>query len=192
MNRRGFAHHSLRCVALAIVSSCTTTPTQTSSMELVSSVLISADERTIVVMTRQFHYIFNVPFPLIQALKGTVHQYDEATFSMFHVYNNGKTRGAVSILVSNAPPEVLDAAVASGFTRTPNGAVFNTQLYGDRYSAGDVQPTTRYKLNKTYHIQVVSDGYSHIPSPIKSAAGGFALGGLILFSLPIALVSGLK
>jgi hypothetical protein len=194
-----FSRHSLAIAALTLaglaltsVSSCTTTPTQTSSMERVSSVLISADEKKIVVMTRQYHYIFDVPSPLVQALKGTMHQYDQATFSQFHVYNNGKTRGAVSIVVSNAPNEVLEAAVAAGFMRTSNGAVFSTALYGDRYGAGDVQPTKQYKLNQSYHIQVVSDGYSHIPSPVKSAVGGFALGGLILFSLPIALVSGQK
>ncbi len=196
MNRRTFVKYSLGCLTAANISSCGYHKVRmggdSPSKEIVSSVLISADEKTLVVMTHQFHYIFAAPSALVQTLKGTFHPYVEATVSQFHVDINGKTSGTLSLFVSNAPTEALGAAVTAGFTRTSRGAVFTTTLHGDRYSAGDVQATEQFRLNKTYEIEVTSEGYGWKPSPIGTAAGELAMGGLILFSLPIALVSGQK
>jgi hypothetical protein len=196
MNKRDFVRHSLGCLTVAGLSSCgyhkVRMGADTTSKEYVSSALLSADEKKLVVMTVQHHYIFDIPSPVVRALKGTIHPYVRATFSQFHVDINGKTTSSISISVLNAPNEVIEAAINAGYARTSNGAEYTTALHGERYSAGDVQPTPQILLGRTYEIEVVTEGYGYRASPIASVAGEFALGGLILFSLPIALVSGQK
>ena len=81
----------------------------TTSTEVVSSVLISADEKELVVMTPQFHYIFDVPTPLVQSIKGQLHPFIQASFSQFHVDINGKTSGTIS-RATNAKPTVAGKA----------------------------------------------------------------------------------
>ena len=192
MNRRDFFTYSFGLTAMVGIAFCADyhkVRRDIISTEVVSSVLISADQTKIVVMTRQYHYIFDVPTPVVQALKAPFHTYVQATFSTFHVDAAGKTIGTVSLLISNAPNEALEAAISAGFAKTASGAAYATTLHGDRYGAGNLQPTQQYKLNKTYEITVVSEGYEWRPTPIATVEGEFALGSLILFSLPIALAS---
>ena len=94
---------------------------------------------------------------------------DSCTFSQFHVDINGKTSGTISPLIPNSPSVALSPlfnaalsnAAAAGFTRTSGGAEYSTTLRGDRYTAGDVQPAKQYQLNKTYEIEVASEGYGY-------------------------------
>jgi hypothetical protein len=165
-------------------SSATAKHTRTSK-EMVSSVLITADEKQLVVMTSRYHYIFEMPPPVLATLKGSFHPYVSATFSELHVDMPGTASGTVSLAVSSAPDEALASAVAAGFTKTPAGAVFTTALRGHRYTAGDVQPTAKYKLNRTYEIEVEDDlrNYSK-PSPIVTAAGYLTFYGILLVVAP--------
>jgi hypothetical protein len=204
MNRRAFVEHSIRLLAVASVPSCgyhkVRMGPDTTSKESVSAVLISSDDKKLVVITSQFHYVFDAPSPLVQTLKGTLHPFVHCTLSQFHVDINGKASGTISLLIPNSPNlalsplinAALSNAVAAGFTRTSSGAEYITMLHGDRYSAGDVQPAKQYQLNKTYEIEVVSEGYGYRASPVGAVAGEMAIGGLILFSLPVAAVSGQK
>jgi hypothetical protein len=162
---------------MAAASSCASEKhTKVKLKEVVSSVLVTADGTQLVVMTSRFHYIFNVPAPLLAALKDSFHPYVQATFSDFHVEITQGTSGTVSLSVLSAPDEALTSAIAAGFTKTPSGAQFITTLHGVRYTAGNVHATARYKLNKTYEIQVEDDlqNYSK-PSPIMMTAGYLTL-----------------
>lgn len=195
VNRRSFAQHSLGWFAISGVSSCATqykVPVETTYKEVVSSVLMSADEKTLVVMTDHFHYIFDIPAPLVQALKGTFHPYVKATFSTFRVDARGKMSGAISLLILSAPNDALETAISAGFTRISNGAVLTIPLHGERFTSVNILPTAQYRLNTTYEIDVVIEGYTYKPTPIASVEGGLALWGLILIGAPIALVSGQK
>lgn len=195
MNRRNFVGHSLGWLALASASSCATqykVPIETSYKEVISSVLISVDEKTLVVMTDHFHYIFDVPSPLVQALKGNFHPYVQATFSAFRVDARGKMSGTISLLILNAPSEALQAAIGAGFTRTSNGAALTISLHGERFTSVNILPTDRYRLNTSYKIDVVTEGYTYKATPIAPIEGELALGGMLLIFLPIALVSGQK
>ncbi len=158
--------------------------------EIVSSVLVTDDGTQLVVMTPRFHYIFNIPAPLLAALKGSFHPYIQATFSDFHVEITQGTSGTVSLSVLSAPEEAITEAIAVGFTKTPSGAQFVTTLHGVRYSAGDVHATAQYKLNRTYEIQVEDDlqNYSK-PSPITMTAGYLTIGGILLVVAPQAFTS---
>jgi hypothetical protein len=172
----------------------------TISKESISAVLISSDDKKLVVVTGKFHYVFDAPSTLVQTVKGPLHPFVQCAFSQFHVDIDGKTSGTISLLIPNSPSVALSPlfnaalsnAAAAGFTRTSGGAEYSTTLRGDRYSAGDVQPGKQYQLNKTYEVQVASEGYGYRASPVGAVAGEMAVGGLILLSLPVAAVSGQK
>jgi hypothetical protein len=139
----------------------------------------------LVVMTSHFHYVFELPGPLLAALKGSFHPYVHATFSAFHVDIPGTASGTVSLSVASAPDDALAAATAAGFTKTPDGAVFDTTLHGHRYTAGDVQPTAQFRLNRPYEIEVEDDLQNYKkPSPIVMAAGYLTIGGILLVVAP--------
>jgi ankyrin repeat protein len=155
------------------------------SKEIITSVLTTADGRQLVVMTSHFHYIFELPVPLLAAIKGSFHPYVHATFSKFHVDMPGTSSGTVSLSVSSAPDEALASAIAAGFTKTPDGAVFATTLHGHRYTAGDVQPTAQYRLNRPYEVEVEDDLRNYKkPSPIMMAAGYLTIYGILLVVAP--------
>jgi hypothetical protein len=149
--------------------------------EQVSSVLISEDDETLVVMTKDFHYIFPAPSPLPLALQGRLHAYSRAEFSSFHVRKCGETYGIVSLTLRNAPEDVLSEAVSQGFTRTEEGATLFKWLEGKRYSAADVKSLQRYALNETYDIEVLVDrGPRIIKTPIYLIRGVLYIAGAAL------------
>lgn len=191
MNRRSFLAHSCGWLAMGRVSVSLAqyrkVPNYAKSKEVISSVLISSDEKKLVVMTHDFHYVFDVPVALVQAIKGSFHPFTHATFSEFRVDSSGSTTGTVTLRVSGAPREDLESAVRAGFSRSPRGAWFTTELHGERYNAGDVQVGSQYQLNEPYEIEVETEnGYSWRASPLASLGGSLALGLVILVSLPVA------
>lgn len=161
------------------------TPTKGISKELITSVLSTADGRHLVVMTSHFHYVFEPPAPLLAALQGSFHPYVHATFSAFHADIVGTTNGTVTLSVTSAPDDALASAIAAGFTKTPDGAVFATTLHGHRYTAGDIQPTAQYRLNRPYEIEIEDDLQNYKkPSPITMAAGYLTIYGILLVVAP--------
>jgi hypothetical protein len=190
MDRRKYLQASLGWIAGMAITSCATGKHTRNEKEIVSGVLITADGTQLVVMTSRFHYIFNIPAPLLAALKGPFHPYVQATFSRFYVDINGTTSGTVSLSVSSSPDDALASAIAAGFTKTPGGAVFSTPLHGVRYGAGNVHATAQYKLNKTYEIQVDDEQQYYLKqSPIKMAAGYLAIGAILLVVAPQVFTS---
>lgn len=191
MDRRQYLRYAIGWFAIASTVSCTSERrARVKSKESISSVLVTADGSQLVVMTARFHYIFNIPPPLLAALKGSFHPYVQATFSDFHVEVTQGTSGTVTLSVVSAPDEARAAAVAAGFTKTAAGPVFVTTLHGVRYVAGDVHATAQYKLNNTYEIEVDDDlqNYSK-PSPVTLAAGYLMIGGILLVVAPQAYTS---
>lgn len=92
-------------------------------MEAISSVLITAEETQLVVMTSRYHYIFNIPATLLAAIKEPFHPYVQATFSEFHVEIPGATSGTVSLSVSSAPAGALASASGRFYEDTERGKV---------------------------------------------------------------------
>ena len=130
--------------------------TELSYTEQVSSVLMSADNKKLVVMTPKFHYIFDAPPQLVQTLKADFHSHVQASMGVFTVSSKGHTRGQINLKVVDAPPEAIESAIRSGYKRSESGAEFTTTLEGERYRAGEVAAPAQYKLNKTYPIEVTS------------------------------------
>jgi hypothetical protein len=190
MNRREFIGHSALGLVVTGVSGCATTDEWKSYHEAVSSVLISSDEHKLVVMTAHYHYIFDAAPGLVGTLKGTFHPYVKATFGGFRVFKSGRTLGTVTLILSNAPGEAVDEAVAAGFERDPKGAELVASVEGQRYRAGVVKTTSPYSLNKSYDIEVSSEqSQAHLSeTPIKVVGGALVLGYVVL--LPATVLAG--
>ncbi len=189
MNRREFSKQLLTLLAIAGISDFAFPAIEAQTYkEEISSVLISADSKKLVVMTNGFHYIFNTPSTIVQALKGKFHEYLQANFSNFHVAKSGKIAGKVALQLSaTAPNDALEDAINAGFIKTPDGAIFNTAIEGVRYRPGAVPTLEKYKLNKTYEIEVTSEqpGDKARITPLQIVGGALAVAGVALFALVI-------
>ena len=190
MNRRRLVAHAALWLSGIGVSSCVTSDEWRTYNESVSSVLISSDNSKLVVMTPRYHYIFDATPSLIGTLKGAFHPYVKATFGGFRVFRSGRTLGTVTLIVSNAPSEAVDTAVAAGFERDAKGAESVVSVQGQRYRAGAVKSSSPYSLNKSYDIEVTSEqSESHLSeTPIKMVGGALVLGFVVL--LPAAVLAG--
>jgi len=96
MDRRQFFQYSFAGIAVTTGGSCATAKRhKVTSKETISSVLSTADGTGLIVVTGRFHYIFNMPSPMLAALKGPFHPYVRAKFSRFYVDMWGATHGTV-------------------------------------------------------------------------------------------------
>lgn len=188
MDRRKFTEGIVSVLVMVYTSGCNVpvVPEQT-YREVVSSILISADGKKLVVVTSRFHYIFDTSPAMIKALQGKYHEFLSAKFSGFHVSRNGKINGSISLSLSGAPDNVVAGALAVGFSKTVNGTIFNTVLNGFRYNAGVIPSLKKYQLNRTYEIEVSSelvDEEARI-TPVTVLGGGLVVAGIALFAVAI-------
>jgi hypothetical protein len=193
MNRREFSKWMFALLSIASISACTFPVVRNSIyMETVSSVLISADGTKLVVITNRFHYIFNIQPTFAQAIKGNFHEFLQATFSDFHVDPNGKITGHVTLILSMAPSEAMEEAINAGFskTKTPNSAILETALNGERYSPGAIKISNKYRLNRTYNIQITSEQPDDkvTITPLTLVGGVLAVAGVTLFALTLITI----
>lgn len=192
MNRRGFLFNSLAVLASAGVPGCITPRLfePRGYTEEVSSVLISKDEKYLVVITNSYHYIFDAPPILVKAITGSFHKALTAEISYFYVHTFGKTTGSVDLNLRGATDESIQSALNAGFSKTSDGATTRVVLKGTRYEAAGVRPTEQYKLNKMYRVGVLAEQSSSekvaksLLTPITVAADGV----LILFGVPLAIL----
>lgn len=188
MNRREFSKHIVALLTIAGISDCVFSAIDTQTYkEEVSSVLISADGKKLVVMTNAFHYVFNTPSTIVKALKGKFHEYLQASFSNFHVAASGKIAGNVMLQLLAAPADASEDAINAGFVKTPDGVIFNTPIEGERYKPGAIPILEKYKLNRTYEIEVISEqsGDKASITPLQVIGGALAVAGVALFALVI-------
>lgn len=187
MRRREFSRQMLALLVSMGIVGCTSSAIRRESYkESVSSVLISADGKSLVVMTQNFHYIFKTTPTLVQALKGSFHEFLVARFSDFRVVASGGITGNVSLgLLASAPDDAVEDAVKAGFSRTPKGALFVSRLEGMRYQPGEIQPLETYKLNQSYEIEVLSEQRVETVTmtPVHLIGGVLAVAGVALFAL---------
>lgn len=182
ITRRECLTHFFYWPVAASLSGCVSSPNAATTNEIVSSVLVSEDGNRLVVMTPSYHYIFELPPTLLTALKSDFHPYVEAIFSEFRVNSKGRVRGNVNLTVAESHPDAVAAAIAAGFVGNSRGAMFKTTLLGERYKAGNIQPTQQYQLNKTYVIAVQGAGDAG-PTPIGIVGGTLILSALVLYLL---------
>ena len=185
--------------ASVLLSGCVTEqlwksePAQDAYRERVSSVLITKDGKTLVVVGKDHHYIFDAPPAIVRTLTSDYQKYVVASFGEFSVDGSQKIEGRYALQIGDgAPDEAKMSAWQSGFYRDPQGRVrADGVLAGKRYSAGDVKVETSTRaLNREYFVDVRAP---------KSGVGGpagmapltpiVALGtALLLYSVPLHIV----
>lgn len=128
--------------------------------EDVSSVLISQDGKTLVVIGKQHHYVFEAPRAIVQTLQSSFHSSVAGAFGKFFVDSDGQTIGRYRLILGKSAVDQDQAdALAAGYEPAEDGQLaFNGELRGVRYSAGDVRlPATAEKLNNTYRILISAE-----------------------------------
>lgn len=186
LHRRSFLQATLFLMASGL-SSCVATPR--TYTEQVSSVLIAADGKKLVVVTPKYHYIFDASPIILRTLKADLHPFVKAFIGPVHVSSNGKTSGDVYLRLESTSQEAVESAIDAGYHRSPDGKAYvaTVPLRGQRYLAGTITLPTQYKLNKTYDIDVLSDqDASKTPlTPLQVVGFVPAIAGVTLFGLTI-------
>jgi len=153
--------------------------------ETISSVLASQNDRHIVAIGRNHHYVFDVPEVLARALRSPARTQLSAVFTPFHVDAHGDISGEVTLrLPPGAAPEMQRAAGEVGMAhQTDDSWQASIRLAGHRYSSwtyrtpGDKQE----KLGQTYTIDVTTDAgvadtaAEAVDTPVRLAADGVQL-----------------
>jgi hypothetical protein len=160
--------------------------------ERISSILITADGKKLIVITKKYHYIFDAPTIVVNTIKSTFHSYVRADFSHFRVDSSGKIKGDVKLSInSNAPESEIEKAVSLGYK---NSKYFNSvecEITGIRYDSNGIEPMAEnQKLNKEYIIVVTAEqsygekAAKSLLTPITITADGV----LVLAAIPLLAV----
>lgn len=197
--------------AIALLSGCVTANMHREQSEQytedVSSILISKDDRNIVVMTDRYHYIFDAPPALVAILKSPLHKAVRGSLSTLRIDASGKASVDCELaLPANASEEQLRFARGVGFMPDYDARKpwkLKLPMQGKRYLAQGVQaPGNTVQLNQRYRVYVIADETSGqkamkvLATPLTLAAdGALLLGGVVLapigalLFLPIAMGS---
>jgi hypothetical protein len=152
--------------------------------EVISSVLVSADEQRLAVIGSGHHYIFDAPPVLVKALRSPVHPQLSATFAGFHLDRNGVVSGDwLLTLAPGASPAAREQAVAVGLVPGPDGVLAaGGILKGKRYTGWTYKLRGEQdKLNRPYEVEIGSDlnaadtAMDEAATPIRLAADGVQL-----------------
>lgn len=168
--------------------------------EEVSHVMISEDKKTLAVIGREHHYLFELPTTLAMALLSPLHDSIEAKLGPFHVEPDGDIYGNCTLyIVINASEDIRNAAFSAGFKDTGYGTVeFEVDLKGTIYLAGDIRiPETVEKLNESYKVPVIIEhsvgrklmNYALTPIAVASdGTGAVVMIGGVALATPVAIV----
>lgn len=202
--------NTLLLFALALLAGgCASTKTYT---ENVSTLMVSSDSKTFAVLGPQYHYLFDMPPAMAQAMTSDFRtRLTAVVLRDFHVGADGYTWGFVRLqLTDTATPRDREQALAMHFSTTKEGLVYYTHhLKGKRYLARPGTPTaaqalgakagaatagaTTTALDQSYRVTVQdaqgSADMMKLLSPVVFLAGtGFVVAnpGVVLFALPVA------
>jgi len=165
--------------------------------EKVGSVLISADGKTLAVIGKEHHYLFDAPEAIKAVLDPDLSKVVNVNFQTFSVDSTQRITGGYTLnIVKTATPEQKEKAIAAGFKALPAGNLnFTGKLSGTRYSANGIQAeNATQKLRQEYTINVsveksagakaVSTAGKLLVTPVTLAADGV----LILVAVPFLLI----
>ncbi|MCW5151983.1 5-formyltetrahydrofolate cyclo-ligase [Burkholderia cenocepacia] len=166
--------------------------------ETLSAFLISADGKKLVVIGKQYHYIFDVPPALAVNLTAPYRPKLYTDFDDFETHGDTISgRYVLRLAREDAPPgsELRERALADGFKDQRHQLTESGTISGKRYQPNDVTPSSvPQAFNHEYDVKVIErpsvlgKGAKLALSPITMAADG-ALGLLGLALFPIALTA---
>jgi len=182
-------------IASKVLSGCTTKKlfADRRYRETVSSVLISNDGKTLVILGEKNHYIFENQTDLINILRAPFHPFVTALLSDFHVTNDEVISGNYYLTINNKASEQVKAdAIAAGFKRTKLDQIsLSGKMQGKRYSAKKFTTNkTHQTLNKQYVVNISEEQSSGekaskaLLTPITVTADGV----LTLITIPLVAV----
>ncbi|VWB62538.1 5-formyltetrahydrofolate cyclo-ligase [Burkholderia lata] len=166
--------------------------------ETLSTFLITADGKQLVVLGKKYHYIFEMPPSLATVLTAPYRPKIHTAFNNFEAHGDAITgQYTMRLDRSDAPAgsDVRERALADGFKK--DGAYLESEgtISGKRYLPNDVSPASvpqafnrPYEVTVTDKLTAVGRGAKLALSPIAMAADG-ALGLLGLALFPIALTT---
>lgn len=180
-------------------------------VESVSSLLISSDDKNIVVITEKYHYVFDAPPEMVAALKAPFHPSIEGSLGTLVVKGSGAAfiRYELS-LKDEASPQAREQALAAGFKARGKGVdtlSIQGALHGTRYASGGLQLPAQspLRLNRTYQISVDAElspaekyGRALLTPVTLTADGAMVLGAVavgiallpVLIPVTVALLKG--
>ncbi|MBN3528395.1 5-formyltetrahydrofolate cyclo-ligase [Burkholderia cenocepacia] len=166
--------------------------------ETLSAFLISADGKKLVVIGKQYHYIFDVPPALAVNLTAPYRPKLYTDFDDFETHGDTISgRYVLRLAREDAPPgsELRERALADGFKDQRHQLTDSGTISSKRYQPNDVTPSSLPQaFNHEYDVKVIErpsvlgKGAKLALSPITMAADG-ALGLLGLALFPIALTA---
>ena len=168
--------------------------------EQVSAFMITEDGKKLVVLGRDYHYIFDLLASLRPVLQSGYRKSLHTQFTDFRGNGSGVTGHYRIVLPKDASADDRQAATADGFTAAQAGLVLEGDIGGKRYSTEGFADKAKDKdnaaqaFNRPYNVyvrespSVVGIGLRILATPITVAADGLlVLGGIVL--LPIAVIA---
>ena len=165
--------------------------------EKVGSVLISADGKTLAVIGKEHHYLFDAPEAIKAVLNPDLGNVVNVHFQTFSVDSAQRITGSYTLNIGKtATAEQKEKAIAVGFKPLPAGNLsFTGKLSGTRYSANGIQAeNAAQKLRQEYTINVSAEKSASgkaastagklLVTPVTLAADGV----LILVAVPLLLI----
>jgi hypothetical protein len=159
--------------------------------ETFTSCLISSDNKHIVAVGGNHHYVFDAPAPLVAALHSSVHPQLHAEFSTFHVDPTATIDGDYTLLLgADLPPEAQKAATDLGFEHAADGTWHERgHLQGKRYTGWTYKMgETQEKFNQPYKVDITVQArhgdavVQSLDTPIRITADGVQM----LYYAPLA------
>ena len=161
--------------------------------ERVSSVLISQDGKTLAVIGKDHHYLFEAPPVITRTLTSDYQKFTTAAFGTFSVAvvwdGSEAIMGAYSLQIdSGATAEARNSAKGAGFAEDDEGGLkVQGVLHGIRYSAGNVSiESSAHRLTREYYIEVSAPRKADYPTvkvlltPLAVLADGVIVMGLVV------------
>ncbi|MCA6218810.1 hypothetical protein KGA65_19885 [Ideonella sp. B7] len=192
--------------AASLLGACASQPeplTVTTYHETLTSLLLSQDRQHLVVIGEHYHYIFDAPTPLVDALASPLHAQMEGELGRFTVAADGRTQGDYALILPTGLNEAERAqAVALGFQAdlaSAGGLRMTGRIAGQRYLQGTVKAhRVRTSLNHPYTVEIQaeqprSEQVAHaLVTPVSTAANGVTLLYYVVLApiiVPFALLS---
>jgi hypothetical protein len=182
--RRGMVTAIGAGLALALGGCASSQHPEVRYKETFTSVLISTDDKHLVAVGTNHHYVFDAPPTLVAALHSELHARLRAEFSTFHVDPQATITGDYALLIAgDLPPDAQEAAAGLGFARDDAGTWRETgHLQGRRYSGWTYRMgEQQQRLSQPYTVDIVVEAHhgdavvQSLDTPIRVAADGVQL-----------------
>jgi hypothetical protein len=130
--------------------------------EAISTFLITADGKQLIVVGKNHHYFFTADDTLKFILTWSEKKRIKAAFSDFIIDDDQNVSGSYSLTIDTTqdlPPETRDLLISKGFTSNPSKSqlLYHHTIQGTRYFAGDFKLPVPLELNQKYMITMHED-----------------------------------